>query len=573
MIAGFATGDEPAEGVALSLGGRLEEVWGARLRLIRAPGLVVARLERETSWPGSVVDDGRQLMVLGEGVRPAALASAGPRYGFGDWLWPSAGELCRSLDGVFSGLLFDRVRGRLDLFTDRHGIAPLYLLHRPEGLYFASAVHALLGLRGQRFTLDWAAWAEYLTFQHFLGDRTPLLEVRRLGQGEVATFDCRTGSLRRSTAFSYSGSSLGVQPGPKLEGLLAERLRRAVDRACEEVPHLELLLSGGLDTRALVLALPDRKLLRRAWTTDPDTGWNTDWAVAAELAGRLGVEHRFVPLEDDYLSRHHRFRCLRTDFATSLHSWLVPLSQALPGQGVTFDGLTGDLCWFASHFDEPVRSRWDAGDSSERLELAWETQRVGRGANLLVDPWRKLLLSLARRGLEEELRPHVDHPWGLSLFRLRNRTRRALAAAPLGLLRPTIEIRFPFLDHELSEMALQVSPGAKAGGALYRAALGRLDPVLSGLPSTRDRDRTDRAYFRRSPAKKMSSETEVWLRQAVLALRQRAPFLLLDVAEWDGILAVARREGRLLQTLLPLADLAAWLDEYGDRVEMDETLA
>jgi asparagine synthase (glutamine-hydrolysing) len=102
------------------------------------------------------------------------------------------GEACLDrLRGMFAFAIWDGKR--LFCARDRFGIKPFYWMQLGRVLYFASEIKALVPFLPEIET-DERAFAEYLTFQYTLGERTLFKNVHQLAAGHALTVE--NGSVR-----------------------------------------------------------------------------------------------------------------------------------------------------------------------------------------------------------------------------------------------------------------------------------------------------------------------------------------------------------------------------------------
>ena len=91
-------------------------------------------------------------------------------------------EFTTSLRGMFAIAIWDDQEKRAILARDRFGIKPLYYTVAEEVLYFASEAKALLPFLG-RIKTDPEAFAEYITFQYTLGEKTLFEGIKQVLPG------------------------------------------------------------------------------------------------------------------------------------------------------------------------------------------------------------------------------------------------------------------------------------------------------------------------------------------------------------------------------------------------------
>ena len=156
-----------------------------------------------------------------------------------------------SLNGMFGIALWDRARRRLVLVRDRLGIKPLYVAQFGDQLAFASELRALIAHPDIDREVDLMGLSEYLTFQHTMPPRTMLKHVQKLPPGYLAIFEHGTLTMRPywDMHFKNDGEDRGEQ-------FYVERFRdlfaKSVERQLMSDVPLGVFLSGGIDSSAVV---------------------------------------------------------------------------------------------------------------------------------------------------------------------------------------------------------------------------------------------------------------------------------------------------------------------------------
>ncbi|HKJ72219.1 MAG TPA: asparagine synthase (glutamine-hydrolyzing), partial [Gammaproteobacteria bacterium] len=210
-----------------------------------------------------------------------------------------------AVEGMFAFALYDRARRRLVLARDRLGIKPLFIARRPEGLYFASELKALLAVMPAKPGVDPAGLAQYLESGFTSGRATVLEDVERVLPGEMITVEA-DGRVERRPYWS----ALEVAPlETDFEGAV-ERFDALLEQTMgqhmrSDVPY-GLFLSGGVDS-AVLLALLSRYAGEpvRTFSVGFEAGSVADELPAARaMAERFGSRHEEIPVDSQRLWRH-----------------------------------------------------------------------------------------------------------------------------------------------------------------------------------------------------------------------------------------------------------------------------
>ena len=153
------------------------------------------------------------------------------------------------LDGMFALAIWDAPRGRLLLARDRFGVKPLYYAVDGDRLLFASEIKALLEA-GIRRRVSSEALVEYFTFQNVLSDRTLFDGVRILPAGHTLT--AGDGDVRVNEYWDLVFEpDESVRPEEWVEEIRA-RFADAVTRQLVSDVPVGSYLSGGIDSASIV---------------------------------------------------------------------------------------------------------------------------------------------------------------------------------------------------------------------------------------------------------------------------------------------------------------------------------
>ena len=163
------------------------------------------------------------------------------------------------LVGQWAFAVYDRATDRLWLSRDRFGEKPLFYRADKGRVTFASSLEALLEDRSIARRLDRCALGEYATLRYVVSPRTVIDGVRKLAGGHLLEFGA-DGSCSERIWY--------VQPFHRYEEPARSRradaerfgglLERSVARCLTSDRPVGLLLSDGIDSNALLAAMPDR---------------------------------------------------------------------------------------------------------------------------------------------------------------------------------------------------------------------------------------------------------------------------------------------------------------------------
>lgn len=354
-------------------------------------------------------------------------------------------------DGRFVVALYDRQEHALYLASDPLGFSPLYYMEQ-DGLFaFGCRLKAAAQTPWLFQRIDPEAVREYFTFGYLLEDRTWFKEVKLFPPGTVMKISPR-GVEKRIYRDPHSLSTAS-SPVPQKEALheISRLWEEAViSRLPEEpgTPGFGGLLSGGLDTRAILAAMPDDfHPVDLICYGDRDSDDHRLAALAAavkndrfhfrEIHSDDWIERRAAPVywTDGFLNLLHMHSAGLVDFYRENFSLLL-------------DGFLGDVFLGGSYmtprnsFDEVFRKMYlenplgmEKTEAREYLKAVYE-----------------------KNGLRDEI------------FLINQRGRRFILSG-VSWLESFLEVRLPFTSIPLLNFACSLPPDRRRGSRLYNQFL------------------------------------------------------------------------------------------------------
>jgi asparagine synthase (glutamine-hydrolysing) len=381
------------------------------------------------------------------------------------------------LKGMFAFAIYDAVRGELFLARDRLGIKPLYYIAGADGVRAGSEVRLLAPAFA---TIKPEAVSAYLQWGACPEGELIYSGIQALPAGHAMTIS----SAGEIKTWRY-------WPARKTFALFPDnvpgRLRALIDNAVEEhllsdVP-VASFLSGGIDS-SVVTALAAQKLAHKLHTYSVgfDLAEFDETAVAGEIARRYGTDHHRIQLSEEEVIASVTEAVDKLDLPSvdAINTYIVSRAVAAYGVKVALSGLGGDELFggYPSFRDVPRlqlvatlpsflrRIIGLAGNLGGRLADLPRTGDAGELAH-----WRRRFLSdksLRRAGLPITQEPRMvpvalpDDFAQISWAELTGYMRRMLLRdADQMSMAVSLEMRVPFLDHELVEYVLGLPAAVK----------------------------------------------------------------------------------------------------------------
>lgn len=513
-------------------------------------------------------------------------------------LWEEHGPgLCALLRGKFALAVWDGRARRGLLARDRLGVKPLYCAERDGLVLFASELKSLLASGMVAEELDHEAIAAYLTLGFTPAPLTPLAGVRKLLPGERLT----VGGGRVERARYWSHPPPPAAPAAVDGREAARRLLDALDesvrlRLMSDVP-LGAMLSGGLDSSLIVALMAERmrEPVRTFAVGFRDDRDGNELADARRVARALGADHRELELpltsSAEELSElaWHMDEPVADLSALGFHALCRLASRhvtvALSGQGA--DEVLGG---YRRHRVAALAAGWQRIPAPIRAAAAVLARgggaRYGAIADALQapDPATRMIGSIGlltpdlRRDIYSGALAEHAHAAEATARRRLDGARHAGPAeaamyleARLGLVDDrlhyfdrasmawSLEVRVPFLDHEVVELCAALPTAAKVTARQGKRALRH---AARGLVPDFVLDKPKLGFF--------SESVDAWL--AVDGAATLEARLLADHPGYAAVVdpALVRRlvgewrggNGRHARPLLALLMLELWLGDF-----------
>lgn len=329
-------------------------------------------------------------------------------------------DFLKNIDGIYSAVIYDQARGKVLLISDRYGLRHLFWTSANGEFAWSSEVKAMLAVPNFKPKIDPVSLDNFLRVGNLLGDRTWFDGVELLSAGTVLIWNLNERSLDKYRY--WSPDEIKQLSGRTDEVELAEELgrlfRSSVERRTIQGGRVGLTLSGGLDSRAILAAMPDTEKPIQVLTFGKEGC--EDSKIASIAAAQKGAKHRTVEI--------------------TAANWLTPRVEAVWKTD-------GELDLMHMHVLSIITA----------VKKHFDISLDGCGANGIIgDGWMGLQMSGAAE--------YID-----------TRTRRFLILGPT-VVRSHIEERFPFFDNNFLELALAAPEDYKKNNRIYRMMLLKTFP-------------------------------------------------------------------------------------------------
>jgi asparagine synthase (glutamine-hydrolysing) len=383
-------------------------------------------------------------------------------------------------DGVFAEWSWNG--DLLTIRNDRYGMYPLFYHEDGMRIMLSPSLLKLLELGAPR-SPDYDALAAFFRFGTFLGEDTPFKAIRLLPPGTVASWD------RGRFTLSGNGLILGapISPGPaEAVDTFIALFTAAIRKRLPASGAFAVPLSGGKDSRHILFELVKAGCRPRFCVTARyfPSVLSADVEIASEIARALGLDHVIVDQRGSEFEAEIEKNVL-THFCSLEHGWMVRMAEFLrENVDTVYDGIGGDVLSAGLPTDDNISLRrmalGEAGDVSGLAEdLLGKTEL---GSYLSPELAGAMGRDRAIARFEREMKRHAGAPNPFVSFVFWNRTRRAVALGPFGILSGVATVHCPFLDHDLFDFLCGFTPRMRTTFDLHLDAIRKAYPEYADIP-------------------------------------------------------------------------------------------
>ncbi|MBN1268844.1 MAG: hypothetical protein JXB04_04595 [Kiritimatiellae bacterium] len=369
-------------------------------------------------------------------------------------LYEKAGwDFLGAADGLFNIALYDATAHRLTLANDRYGLRPLFWARTAAGFAYAGEVKALLKFPELKVEIDRRAVDEWFTFGYLLGNRTWIRNIEMLPPASIWEISKEGVQTRRY----WSWNDVKPRADRSREQELVEELgslwMRAVKRRASDDQRLGQGLSGGLDSRAILAALPPTRRPYHAYTVgEKDCA---DIQIARQAAQLKDVQHHVLELSPD--------------------NWLASRSEAVwqtDGMGRVLDlHVAAALGRMHERLDVDLSGYLGDATAGGGYLGPDDPGRFFRQKMLTRSPW-----GLASDPACEYLRAlQKEDGTSLECLLIEQRGRRFINTGPVACS-GHVDVRMPFFDRDFLDCVMGLPAGLRRGSYIYNRMLLHLFP-------------------------------------------------------------------------------------------------
>ncbi len=414
-------------------------------------------------------------------------------------------KLVHELRGMFGFAIWDNRKKRLFLARDFFGIKPVYYAMINKNLVFASEIKSILEFPGFKKEVNMEALEQYLSFQYSALPETFFKGVYRLLPGHYLTY-CN-GELNTTQYFDPTLEPVSKDSQEVLVKKLDEVLEDSVQKHMLSDVEVGAFLSSGVDSSYIAAKYSGKKTFTVGFF-DKNNPYN-ETHYAEECANYLGLEnYSHTITEEEYWDEmpkimYHMDEPLADPAAIALY--FVAREAAKYVKVVTSGEGADEFFGGYTIYREPLSLRWLSWmPKSWRKAMANMAEKLPEGvkgrnyiirasksvqerfignANIFTEQERRQLLKAKTKAVspQEFLDPQYkkmgayDDTTKMQYIDLTNwLPGDILLKADKMSMAHSLELRVPFLDKEVFEVARQIRTGMKLKDRTTKFAFRRV---------------------------------------------------------------------------------------------------
>ena len=409
-------------------------------------------------------------------------------------------QVLQKLKGMFAFGIWDEKNRKLFLARDRFGIKPLYYYQDTESFIFASEIKGIIENPEVKTDLDYSSLCDYLIYRYVPSPKCIWKDLKKLPPAHYLqmNFD---GQVEVTEYWKLSFADNIIPEKEAIEAVNNMLLDSVKTHVRSDVP-IGSFLSGGYDSSALVQYLNMINYSAETFSIGFE-GWDQSEHQYAEIVSKLyGTKHTSTLVDGgslDVVEKLMHYYDEPIADISIIPTFLVSQAASKHVKAV-FSGEGADelFCGYTWHLQE---------DSSDRELTTWQKMRALLGAkktnystsqyamamsmgkydennlgDLLSDDLRQFIPDNANWFYDQHYRTDIEDVKRFQLLDIKTfMGELVLTKIDRASMANSLEVRVPFLDHELYEYLFQLNQKVYFKPAVTKFLLH--ENIVNALPA------------------------------------------------------------------------------------------
>jgi asparagine synthase (glutamine-hydrolysing) len=392
-------------------------------------------------------------------------------------------EFVQRLNGSFLLLIGDVKNQKVLLFTDRFGTRPLYYFKKENTVVFASEVKAILEDESFKRIIDEEAFAHYFVLGKVIGDKTFFKGIKALPPASILEIGKDEISIHKYWKFAYCCEEVPKNAEKIIIKELVNALKKSVAKCLKDSHRYAFALSGGLDSRVVLSAVPKKQRNNVIAFTIGDHGCD-EIKVANIVARNLKVRHEKIEYDPSILPAYFEEVVYLTDGMDDISVSDVPFAynRIREFADVSIEGFAMDLFLGGSFLDSQIFAIRNDSEFLNWLNSKMTLFTEDLLSKILNPQWYQKVKGKAIKALFREIQDlQGTYADKADQFFMENHVGRFTILGSV-LSRNYLEENFPTLDNEFIDIILKIPPQLRFRHKIYTKFLRQLAPRMAVIP-------------------------------------------------------------------------------------------
>jgi asparagine synthase (glutamine-hydrolysing) len=403
-------------------------------------------------------------------------------------------DFVKTLNGNFVLLIYDFKNRKVIIANDRFGFRVHYYALNNGKLLFVPEAKAILQDETFKKELNDEGVAEYFALGEFWGDKTLFNGIRVLIPASILTYDGRDLSIEKYWYIKYEPNYNKSEN--EFVDELVKTFTKAVRIRMEDNFRYGIELSGGLDSRSVLAAIPHEK--RKDIIACTFGNKDCDEIKIAEKVSKIaGIkEHIVYDISPELLMNNSEHEILLTEGRNTIGvSFTYPIIKEFREKvDVMFDGFAMDLTLGGSFLN---KERINCGSKSLLSDLL-SKKRLFQDAELC-DIFRTTyynnIRELPAKSFINEFNKIISEHPGNKSDEFAMFTHVAWMNIGEITVKDLLEISHPPADNDFIDLILTIPPEMRLNHNIYRKFLIKLSPELAKITYNSTMVRADAPFL------------------------------------------------------------------------------
>ena len=370
------------------------------------------------------------------------------------------------LKGMFAFSLLDQKKQKLYLVRDRFGIKPLYYTIQDSKLLFASELKAIHSIGVVEKEIDFSSFADYFVYRYIPSPKTIWKNIKKLPPANIAVIDITTLKIELSEYWNLKfENSSDAESIEKVNSFLLDSVKQ---QSYADVP-IGSFLSGGYDSSALVYYMTQLGQKPNTFSIGFSKWEKSEDQFAKIVADHLGVSNESIIADEQSLKLVDLMPDVYDEPIADIS--IVPtymvsklartqVKAVVSGEGA--DELFGGYTWQHDFFNKAYPNSL-IGKLKQKLNpvdpVDFYAQSMGMGW-FDKDELKKMLQPVLHQHISEDVHWFYRQNFNKTATPLKSiqlmdmkcfMGELVLTKVDRASMANSLEVRVPFLDHELFE--------------------------------------------------------------------------------------------------------------------------